>query len=358
MPSRSYNPLSATLAAVGKRVAAINLVRHMRCTFEAIREDTPGARWQGLFQLRWPAYQQWFLRDGHRARPSYLAGRRALRQHMPELAGLYQQLCELAGGGDLEARFLSQWCPPSYISGCSQAVWIDPYGVAGPLLARNYDYAPALLEGSWLSTRWLGRQVLAMSDCLWGALDGINEDGLAASLSFGGRTAVGEGFGIPLVMRYLLETASTTAEAVAILQRLPVHMTYNISLLDKHSHWATVFVAPDRPTEVVSRTAVANHQHGVEWQAHARATLSEEREWMLSQGVRKAESADDVLRTLLRPPLFQTAYGRGYGTLYTAAYHPQTLTAELLWPDMRWSQYCLDVQEGVLNMRFDANHGG
>ncbi|RQO71141.1 hypothetical protein DBR44_11890 [Aquitalea sp. FJL05] len=330
----------------------------MRCTFEAIREDTPGARWQGLFQLRWPAYQQWFLRDGHRARPSYLAGRRALRQHMPELAGLYQQLCELAGGGDLEARFLSQWCPPSYISGCSQAVWIDPYGVAGPLLARNYDYAPALLEGSWLSTRWLGRQVLAMSDCLWGALDGINEDGLAASLSFGGRTAVGEGFGIPLVMRYLLETASTTAEAVAILQRLPVHMTYNISLLDKHSHWATVFVAPDRPTEVVSRTAVANHQHGVEWQAHARATLSEEREWMLSQGVRKAESADDVLRTLLRPPLFQTAYGRGYGTLYTAAYHPQTLTAELLWPDMRWSQYCLDVQEGVLNMRFDANHGG
>ena len=135
-------------------------------------------------------------------------------------------------------------------------------------------------------------------------------------------------------------------------------MTYNISLLDKQSHWATVFVAPDRPTEVVNRSAVANHQHGVEWQAHARATLSEEREWMLGQGVRKAESADDVLRTLLRPPLFQTAYGRGYGTLYTAAYHPQTLVAELLWPDMRWPQYCLDVQEGVLNVRFDANHAG
>jgi hypothetical protein len=54
--------------------------------------------------------------------------------------------------------------------------------------------------------------------------------------------------------------------------------------------------------------------------------------------------------------LFQTAYGRGYGTLYTAAYHPHTLMAELLWPDMRWPQYCLDVQEGVLNVRFDANH--
>jgi hypothetical protein len=46
----------------------------MRCTFEAIREDTPGPRWQSLFQQRWPAYQQWFLRDGYRARSSYLAG--------------------------------------------------------------------------------------------------------------------------------------------------------------------------------------------------------------------------------------------------------------------------------------------
>ena len=333
------------------------LVRLMRCTFEAIREDYPGPRWQALFRQRWPAYQQWFLRDGYRARPSYLAGRRALRYHMPELAGLYQQLCELAGGGDLEARFLSQWCPPSYISGCSQAVWPDPYGKEGPLLVRNYDYSPSLLEGSWLSSRWLGRQVLAMSDCLWGALDGINEDGLAVSLSFGGRTAVGEGFGIPLVMRYLLEVAGNTATAIAILQRLPVHMTYNITLLDKHNHWATVFVAPDRPTEVLGRLAVTNHQHRVEWLAHARATLSEEREWMLSQGVRKAEDSEALLRTMLRPPLFQTAYSRGFGTLYTAAYRPHSLTAELLWPDRRWSQHCLDVQDGVLNVRFAANPG-
>lgn len=275
---------------------------------------------------------------------------------MPELTGLYATLCELAGGGDLEARFLAQWCPPSYISGCAQAIWLDPSGQEGPLLARNYDYAPGLLEGIWLSSSWLGRRVLAMSDCLWGGLDGINEDGLAISLSFGGRTAVGEGFGIPLVMRYVLETAANTAQAIAILQRLPVHMTYSISLLDRNCQWATVFVAPDRATEVVYQSAVANHQHGVEWLAHARATLSEEREWMLSQSVRKAGHADEVLRTLLRPPLFQTAYGRGYGTLYTAAYHPQTLMAELLWPDMRWSQHCLATEPGLLHVRFDANH--
>ena len=27
-----------------------------------------------------------------------------------------------------------------------------------------------------------GRRTMAMSDCLWGALDGVNEDGLAAGL--------------------------------------------------------------------------------------------------------------------------------------------------------------------------------
>ena len=51
------------------------------------------------------------------------------------------------GGGDLEARFLSLWCPPAHIAGCSQMVWLNPAGKEGPALLRNYDYSPALLEG-------------------------------------------------------------------------------------------------------------------------------------------------------------------------------------------------------------------
>ena len=63
--------------------------------------------------------------------------RRALREHMPELVRVWEQLTELAGGGDVEARFLSLWCPPAYIAGCSQSVWIDPQGHAEPALLRN-----------------------------------------------------------------------------------------------------------------------------------------------------------------------------------------------------------------------------
>ena len=53
-----------------------------------------------------------------------------------------------------------------------------------------------------MQTAWSGRRVIGMSDCLWGLLDGVNDDGLAVSLTFGGRTASGEGFAIPLVVRY------------------------------------------------------------------------------------------------------------------------------------------------------------
>ena len=60
-----------------------------------------------------------------------------------------------------------------------------------------------------------------MSDCLWGLLDGMNDAGLAVSLTFGGRRVLGDGFGIPIVVRYLLETCDDVAEAREALARLP-----------------------------------------------------------------------------------------------------------------------------------------
>jgi predicted choloylglycine hydrolase len=306
--------------------------------FDTLIEDRPGAAWQAMFEHHWPAYRAWFLRGGIGDRPSYLESRRALREHMPELAPTWERLVELAGGGDVEARFLSLWCPPPYIAGCSQAVWIDPKGREEPALLRNYDFAPGLLEGNWLATRWSGQRVLALGDCLWGALDGLNEAGLAASLSFGGRKVSGTGFGIPLLLRHVLEVAQNTSEAVALLKRVPVSMSYNITLLDRHTNAATVFLAPDRPAELTRHIATTNFQHHVEWHDHARATLSVERLECLEQHLAAAGSAEDVTQALLQPPLFQSSYLRGYGTLYTAVYRPQSGSAELLWPGVRWTQ--------------------
>jgi predicted choloylglycine hydrolase len=68
-----------------------------------------------------------------------------------------------------------------------------------------------------------------MSDCVWGALDGMNAAGLAVSLNFGGRRVEGPGFGVILIVRYILETCRNAVEALAVLRRVPVHLSYNSS---------------------------------------------------------------------------------------------------------------------------------
>ena len=163
---------------------------------KSVDEEQPGPQWQKLFDKAWPHYKRWFVSEGYRARPGYLTSVEHLSETMPEIMPVYENLCDLAGGGDLEARFLSQFCPPPYLTGCSQVIWLN----GEPALIRNYDYSPVLFEGLLLKSNWK-QGVMGMSDCLWGLLDGINEHGLVVSLTFGGRKITGEGFGIPLVLR-------------------------------------------------------------------------------------------------------------------------------------------------------------
>jgi len=331
---------------------------HIPVRFEAWVEDQPGPQWRARFDRYWPAYRTWFLRTGTVGRPSYLDCRRALRKHMPELVSVWESLVDLAGGGDIEARFLSLWCPPPYIGGCTQAIWTDPAGHEEPALVRNYDYAPALLEGDWVATRWRGPRVVAMSDCLWGALDGLNESGLACSLSFGGRTVSGEGFGVPLVLRYVLEVATTTREAIRLLERVPVSTTYSITLLDRQGDWATVFVAPDRATEVHRLAVVANHQKCVEWPEHAKATRSVERQQWLEGRMTQPGSARDMAMALTRPPMLQDSYQRGYGTLYTATYWPRSGAVEMQWPGREpWMQSVATFAESERTVLFSFAPG-
>ena len=321
----------------------------MELMFDAIDEDRPGPKWRRVFDRHWHAYSRWFVHDGVRARPTYLASLRALRQHMPELLPAYEAIVEAAGGGDLEARFLSMWCPPVYVGGCSQAI----AGREAPVLIRNYDYSPRLLEGTWLATRLTAKRVVAVIDCLWGVLDGINEDGLAVSLSFGGRTVAGEGFGIPLILRYVLEFASSVPEATAMLQRLPAHMSYSVALVDRAGRFATVYVNPDKPAEIVERRVSTNHQHAVEWARHAQTTKSVERAAALEKAIAGGADEAGVLASFLRPPVYQTSYGRGYGTLYTALYRPQDASVDLIWPTARWRQSCGEFVEETRILRFN-----
>lgn len=315
----------------------------MDLTFRAVAEDNPGPKWAGLFAEYWPHYRRWWLREGPEARPTYREGRRALQKHMPELIPLYEELCELAGGGDMEARFLSFYGPPPYLSGCSQAIWPG----AEPMLVRNYDYHPLAFDGLTLATAWQGRRVIGSSDGLWGLVDGMNEAGLALSLTFGGRHVVGDGFGVPLILRYILQTCETAEEAGAVLKRVPSHMSYNVTAVDAERHFVTAYMAPDRPTVLRHIGVATNHQERVEWASHARFTATVERERFLLQRLTlHVDPPEKFVGAFLKPPLYSVAFGAGFGTLYTAVYHPRRFAMELRWPGKSWQLSGRDLVEG------------
>jgi predicted choloylglycine hydrolase len=309
--------------------------REEQLEFEAVHEPEPGPAWQARFEAMWPAYRAWFLQEGEAARPSYAVARSALREHMPELVGMWERVVDLAGGGDLAARLLSLYRPPGFIVGCSQGAWTRDE----PVLVRNYDYPAARLEGIVCMTKWGERRVIGMSDCLWGLLDGINDSGLAISLTFGGRRDVGDGFAIPLVVRYVLETCDTVAEAREVLARVPVHAPQNLTLLDRSGEFLTAYVGPGREPQFHAVAATTNHQGKVEWPEYARAIRSEERERCVLDLLGDAEiDRERFIASFLEPPLRNTEYAQGFGTLYTAAYHPATGRAEYRWPGTTWEQ--------------------
>ncbi|MEQ8624307.1 MAG: C45 family peptidase [Vicingaceae bacterium] len=300
----------------------------MLISLKCVAEEEPGEKWQKRFNKSWPYYKKWFLSEGHTARAGYLTCLEQLQEHMPELVPIYEELCELAGGSDLAARYLSLYNPPPFMSGCTQVAWNEhPYS-----LIRNYDYNPKWFEGTLFKTNWL-KPVIGMSDCNWGLLDGMNADGLAISLTFGGRKISGEGFGIPLIMRYVLETCKDVPQAVSTLLRLPVHMSYNVTVLDKTGKYKTVYLTPDKGPHVDHQKVATNHQQDIEWLEYAELTATKERKSYLDSLVAQDHMDRDQLRErFLAAPLYNKDIQKSFVTLYGAQYDLEALSASIFWP--------------------------
>lgn len=299
--------------------------------FRVLRD---GPELDEMFAQYWPAYQKWMARA--KGRVSAKAARAKLHEHMPELVPVYEALLERFGDTAEIARFLTLYNPPALVRGCTQAIW---QGRGGPALVRNYDHAPHLADGLVLHASWGGVRTLCMTDCLWGALDGVNEHGLCVALAFGGRPTTGDGFASPLLVRYALQTCTSASEAAEALSRLPCAMTYTFVCLDATGQHATVYLAPDRPARVDHATASANHQGKVEWPQYAQSCKTVERLAKTRDLLdAKGQTLEGLIREFLRPPLYRTAYARGSGTLYTSVYTPSEGRLDLRWPSARLEQ--------------------
>jgi len=304
--------------------------------------------WTKLFERTWASYSRWFLKDGDEERPEYGVCRDQLDRHMPELLPIWDRLIDLTGGNTKAARMLSLYRPTPYITGCSQAVWSR----GEPMLVRNYDYHPGACEGNFLHSSWSGTPTLVASDCLWGVLDGVNDHGLVVSLAFGGRREVGDGFGIPLILRYVMETCRTVAEAALVLERVPSHMSYNVSLLDSSGDRAVAAVAPDRSTSILREDVATNHQRAVEWSRYDKFTRSADRERRLNELIADPDvSAELFIRKFLQTPLYNTRYDRAFGTIYTAVYRPLSRSVSYLWPGHSVDQSIESFEPSELEIR-------
>jgi predicted choloylglycine hydrolase len=269
---------------------------------------------------------------------------------MPEMLTSYYSFCHLTDDNPVANQFLTGYQPPAYVSGCSQLV----IKTGKVRLIRNYDYHPSLMEGTLLRSSWNGKQVISMGDCLIGAIDGINEDGLAISQTFGGRKIVGPGFGIPFIMRYVLEFCSNVEQAVEALCSIPSHMCYNVTVVDKSGITKTVQLSPDRAPLVTDAIYTTNHQEEMDWPEYAAFNKTYERAaYLQKMATPYTLKADAAIQSFLTPPLYSKKFKKGFGTMYTAVYCPTDCSVQLHWPDNFLRQTFDHFQEATLLVNYD-----
>jgi predicted choloylglycine hydrolase len=318
--------------------------------FDAVAEARPGPKWSARWARSWPAYRVWFSAGGGELGPSRAACEAALASHMPELADVHRRLTRLAGGGDLAARFLSTWCPPRYLGGCSVAALSQGGAVR---LVRNYDLSPDLNEGLLLRSEWTGSPVMGMVEFLWGVSDGVNARGLAVALAHGGRPDMGPGFGVTTILRYVLETCGTVAEGLAVLSRVPSHMAYNIVLADRHGATASVELQPGGGL-MPRHPAIATNHQGDARTADAGSTARRQHlERLVAGGI----APGALGHAFLAAPLYQRDHARGFATLFTAVYDPCASALTLRWPQESWEQSLDAFTQGRRTIAYDPSPG-
>lgn len=313
-------------------------------TFHAIDiGDGSDGRWAAHVRPGLAGMREWLSEDGRT--PEGAARARALFEtHLPELVPTLDRLADQLDRDRAETLLTMAASRPLFFPGCTQ--------IGGPgTLLRNYDFAPEYCEGTIVSSRFL-RPVIGTQEMGWGLLDGMNDAGLAVSLTFGGRFVHGEGFGIPIVLRYLLETCSTVAEAVARLRTIPVTIPQNLTLVDP-DRVVTVHLGPDIPATETSDSCATNHQHLPVSDEQERATRTEQR-----LATVRATGVD--VAAMLRPPLYQDGYDEWLGTIYTAYYRPTAGRVTYHWPGESWEQSFAGFSPGTRTVTLGrpASHQG
>jgi predicted choloylglycine hydrolase len=208
--------------------------------------------------------------------------------------------------------------PP--IGGCSAVMSNGVYG-------RNYDFKARYYGARLVLTQPHGAYAsVGTSEILTGRLDGMNEHGLCIGLHLIKMRPRFPGLSCVVLNRLVLERCATTAEAVALLRRLPHAMQYNYSLLDANGVAAVVEAAPGAvAVRMGDWLACTNHfQSALLRPLNRRSRHSEHRLPPLESWAQQKLSAEQIFSALnnSRSPAFFHGYQRGAGTLHTLSAEP------------------------------------
>ncbi|WP_227395380.1 C45 family autoproteolytic acyltransferase/hydolase [Jeotgalibacillus aurantiacus] len=198
--------------------------------------------------------------------------------------------------------------------------------------ARNYDYHPKTYEGRlmlWQPER--GYASIGVAGRMIGRIDGMNEKGLCVGFHFVNRKNPGKGFTCSIIARFLLDSCSTTDEAVAMLKEIPHRHAFNYTLYDAHGKHAVVEASAlgvaVRNEEM--DTACTNHFETSIKSSENRYQLKESisRLHMIHQQGQTAHNPLEAFKKFNDPAygIFKKNYGSWAGTIHTAVYQPSTL---------------------------------
>jgi predicted choloylglycine hydrolase len=209
--------------------------------------------------------------------------------------------------------------PP--IGACSAVMTAGVYG-------RNYDFKPRYYGARFAVVQAKGSYAsIGSTEQLTGRLDGMNERGLVIGLHLVKMRPRAPGLSCAMIVRMILDQCQTTAEAVAMLRRLPHAMQYNYSLLDADGVAAVVEAVPGC---VAVRTgawlACTNHfQSPLLRPLNRRAAHSQQRLPPLEAWAAGGLGAEAMFTALNRStsPAFHHGYLRGAGTLHTIVGEPE-----------------------------------
>jgi hypothetical protein len=108
-------------------------------------------------------------------------------------------------------------------------------------------------------------------------------------------------------------------------------------LLDREAKFETVELDSGRAPNFIGSRVATNHQAGSSWPIYEEKVFTHARfEHLHEVTAGSKHTAYAFSREFLKPPLYQTRFARGFGTLYDAAFYPQRNACEYFWPENNW----------------------